>query len=92
MNFIVIPIEDAQAIFTPAEIAAARKSNGGEQLLAHEETLLRKRAGMGLQTLPAGETGELEWPYPVYAYGSNELEALLQSAEWAQETEAEGRP
>lgn len=77
MKFIVMPIEDAQIIFSPAEIEYARKSNNGTKMLVHEETLLRKRAAMGLQTLPSEETGEFEWTYPVYKYKSKELNGVV---------------
>lgn len=57
----------------------------GTQTIAHEETLLRKRQESGLSTLPADGSDGLEWTFPVYDFGSVELQSLLASPEWYQE-------
>ena len=89
MRYLVIPVEDARAAgFNEKDLGHARRSADGTQAIVHEETLLRRRAAMGLQTLPAGDTGAVEWTYPVYLHGSPELAALLASEQWdtAEET------
>lgn len=82
MKYIIIPIEDAEVLFTSNEIEHARKSVDGKQMIVHEEVLIDKRNAMGFQTLPAEDTGEFEWTYPVYQYNSKELEELLNSEQW----------
>lgn len=86
MKYIVIPIEDAQIVMTQDELEHARKSVDGSEVLVHEETLVRKRNAMGFITLPA-DNGDFEWTYPVYEYESEELNELLNSNEWSNETE-----
>ena len=89
MRYLVIPVEDARAAgFSEKEISHMRRSADGTQAIVHEETLLRRRAAMGLQTLPSEDTGVVEWTYPVYEHGSPELAALLASEQWdtAEET------
>lgn len=86
MRFIVIPIEDAKMAFTEEELSTMRKSLDGTKVIAHEEILVRKRNAMGLTTLPSEETGVIEWTYPVYNYKSEELNTLLNSDEWVDNT------
>lgn len=82
MKFIVIPIEDAQLVFTEEELNRARKNVEGTEVIVHEEILLKKRQEAGLSTLPTDDTGEFEWTYPVYQYRSKELDDLLNSDDW----------
>ena len=82
MKFIIIPIEDAEILFTSDEIEHARKSVDGKSMIVHEETLIAKRNAAGLQTLPTEDTGEIEWTYPAYIYDSEELTNLLNSKDW----------
>lgn len=86
MKYIVIPIEDAQIVMTQDELDHARKSVDGSEVLVHEEILVRKRNTIGLTTLPA-DNGDFEWTYPVYEYGSKELNELLNGSEWSNEIE-----
>lgn len=86
MRFIVIPIEDAEVVFTEEELSTMRKSLDGTKVIVHEEILIRKRNAMGLTTLPSEETGVIEWTYPVYNYKSEELDTLLNSDEWVDNT------
>lgn len=86
MRFIVIPIEDAKVVFTEEELSTMRKSLDKTKVVAHEEILVKKRNAMGLTTLPSEETGVIEWTYPVYNYNSEELDTLLSSDEWADNT------
>lgn len=86
MRFIVIPIEDAKMVFTEEELSTMRKSLDKTKVIAHEEILVKKRNAMGLTTLPSEETGVIEWTYPVYNYNSEELDTLLSSDEWADNT------
>ena len=86
MRFIVIPIEDAKVVFTEEELSTMRKSLDKTKVIAHEEILVKKRNAMGLTTLPSEETGVIEWTYPVYNYKSEELDTLLSSDEWADNT------
>lgn len=88
MKFIIIPIEDAEVLFTSDEIEHARKSVDGKKMIVHEETLIDKRNAIGLQTLPAEYTGEIEWTYPVYIYNSEELTDLLNSKDWYNKEES----
>ena len=87
MRYYVMPIEDAQVVFTEEELNHKRKSVGGTQAIVHEEELLRKRGSLGVQTLPSGDGGAAEWPYPVYGHGSAELAELLSSPQWSEEKE-----
>lgn len=80
-----MPIEDAQVVFTEEELNHKRKSVDGTQAIVHEEELLRKRGSLGVQTLPSGDGGAAEWPYPVYEHGSAELAELLSSPQWSEE-------
>lgn len=82
MKFIVLPISDAELIFTEQELSTMRKSLDGTQLIVHEVTLLKKREGMGMSILPSEETGQIEWTYPVYEYNTDEFNSLLNSEEW----------
>ena len=86
MRFIIIPIEDAKTVFTEEELSTMRKSLNGTKVIAHEEILVRKRNALGLTTLPSDETGVIEWTYPVYNYKSEELDTLLNSDEWVDNT------
>lgn len=91
MRYVVVPIDDVRGLFTADELGHARKDNGGTRMIVHEETLLKKRERLGLMTLPMdGETGLTEWTYPVYGYGSVELEELLASDEWKGEEDLPG--
>lgn len=85
MRYVIIPTEEASLLFTDGELSTMRKSLDGTQIIAHEETLLRKRQESGLSTLPANGSDGLEWTYPVYDFGSVELQSLLASPEWYQE-------
>lgn len=86
MNFIIIPLADAAEVFTSDELKAARKSIDGKEVLVHEEILLQKKIERGLMTLPTdGEP--VVWTYPVYAYNSKELDALLDSDKWTSKEE-----
>lgn len=87
MKYILIPTEDARVVFTEEEIQHARKSIDGTQMIVHENILLDKRQSLGLTTLMNKETEKIEWTYPVYEYGSKELEQILQSEEWTEEIE-----
>lgn len=87
MRYIVIPYEDAQIVMTQDELEHAKKSIDGTQVIVHEDILIRKRNAMGLTTLPTEDTGTIEWTYPVYEFGSEALEQLLQSEEWTENIE-----
>lgn len=80
MRYIIIPIEDAQVVFTPDELSTMRKSIDSTQVIVHEEILLNKRNMLGLYTLSQEDT--FEWTYPVYNYNSKELNDLLSSEAW----------
>lgn len=82
MRYIILPIEDAQVVFSAEELETMRKSVDGKEVIAHEETLLKKREQLGFSTLPSEETGQVEWTYPVYIHGSGELGELLASPGW----------
>lgn len=82
MKFIVLPLIDAQFIFTEEELAHMRKNVDETEVIAHEEILVEKRNAMGLTTLPSEDTGQIEWTYPVYEYNSEELNNLLNSKNW----------
>lgn len=82
MKFIVMPIEDAQVVFTEEELSTMRKSVDNTEVIVHEETLIRKRNSIGLTTLPSEDTGIIEWTYPTYDYNSSELDTLLSSDRW----------
>lgn len=82
MRYIVMPIEDAQVVFTEEELSTMRKSVDNTEVIVHEETLIRKRNSMGLTTLPSEDTGIIEWTYPIYDYNSSELDTLLSSDKW----------
>lgn len=82
MKFIVLPLIDAQFIFTEEELAHMRKNVDETEVIVHEEILVEKRNAMGLTTLPSEETGQIEWTYPVYEYNSEELNNLLNSKNW----------
>lgn len=84
MKFIVLPIADAKILFTEEELATHRKSVDGTKVIMHEETLIKKRNSLGLSTLPSEDTGQIEWTYPNYDYGTKELDELLNSKEWLQ--------
>ena len=88
MKFIVIPIEDAQLVFTEEELNRARKNVEGTEVIVHEEILLKKRQEAGLSTLLTDDTGEFEWTYPVYQYGSKELNELITSFDWNSENDS----
>lgn len=91
MRYLVIPVEDARAAgFSEKELSHMRRSADGLQAIVHEETLLRRRAAMGLQTLPSEDTGAAEWTYPAYEHGSTELDALLSSGQWHTEGAGNG--
>lgn len=83
MKFIILPMSDAQLIFTEKELETMRKSIDGTEVIVHEEILLRKREAMGMITLPNEETGKIEWTYPNYNYNTDELNNLLNSDKWS---------
>lgn len=87
MKYIVMPITDAKFVFSEDELAHMRKSNDGTQVIVHEEILLNKREGLGLSILPTDTDGNIEWTYPNYLYGSDELNTLLESKDWKGEEE-----
>ena len=87
MRYIVMPIEDAQVVFTEEELSTMRKSIDNTEVIVHENILIDKRNQLGLSTLPSEETGTFEWTYPVYEYNSNILNELLNSNKWTQKTE-----
>lgn len=89
MKFIVLPLTDAKVFFTEEELATHRKSVDGTQVIMHEGTLLEKRNALGLATLPSEDTGQIEWTYPNYEYGTDELNKLLNSSEWSSSEEVE---
>lgn len=64
-----------------------RKSIDGTKVIVHEEILINKRNARGLVTLPAEDTGVIEWTYPIYNYNTTELTALLSSDEWSSKEE-----
>ena len=83
MRYVIVPIEDVRDLFTSDELEHARKNVDGTRMIVHEETLLRKREKLGVETLPMhGDTGMPEWTYPVYEYNSDDLYDLLHSYEW----------
>lgn len=82
MKFIVLPLIDAQFIFTEEELAHMRQNIDGTEVIVHEEILIDKRESMGLATLPSEDTGQIEWTYPNYEYNSEELNNLLESDKW----------
>lgn len=81
MKYIILPIEDARVIFSEKEISTKRTSIDNLYVIVHEEELLRKRDSLGITFLPTN-IGDTEWTYPVYDYGSSELEELLNSDNW----------
>ncbi|MDM8232332.1 hypothetical protein QUW56_02820 [Phocaeicola barnesiae] len=85
MKFIVLPLIDAQFIFTEEELAHMRKSTDGTEVIVHEDILVHKRAEMGFQFLPESDTN-IESTYPVYEYGSDSLNSLLSSGKWSEES------
>lgn len=86
MKFIILPISDAQLIFTEDELSHVRKNNDGSQVIVHEEILIDKRTAMGMSVL-SNDQGEFEWIYPTYQYNSEELNSLLQSSDWSKQDE-----
>ena len=82
MRYIVLPIIDAQLVFSNEELSTMRQNIEGTEVIVHEEILLRKREALGLTTLPSEETGMFEWTYPVYQFDSQELDNLLSSDNW----------
>lgn len=82
MRYVILPIEDAQVVFTNDELSTMRKSIDEKEVIVHEEIIIRKRDQIGLTTLISEETGVIEWTYPVYEYNSNELNNLLSSEAW----------
>lgn len=87
MKFIVLPLIDAQFIFTEEELVHMRKNVDETEVIVHEEILVEKRNAMGLATLPSEDTGQIEWTYPVYNYNTDELNSLLESEEWSSKEE-----
>ena len=87
MNFIILPVEDAQLIFTPEELSTLRHNIAGTQVIVHEEILIDKRNQLGLSTLPTNEDGTIQWTYPVYKYDTAALNDLLNSDDWTDNTE-----
>lgn len=87
MNFIILPVEDAQLIFTLEELSVLRYNVAGTQVIVHEEILLDKRNRLGLSTLPTDNNGNIEWTYPVYKYETAALNDLLNSDDWTDTTE-----
>lgn len=84
MKFIVLPLIDAQFIFTEEELAHMRKNIDCTEVIVHEDILVRKRSEMGFQFLPESDF-EIESTYPVYEYGSEKLNELLSSEKWNQQ-------
>lgn len=82
MKYIVLPLEDAKILFTDEELETHRKSVDGTKVIIHEGTLIEKRNALGLSTLPSEDRGQIEWTYPNYDYGMDELNELLSSSEW----------
>lgn len=82
MRFVVLPLIDAQFIFTEEELAHMRKNVDETEVIVHEEILIEKRNAMGLTTLQSEDTGQIEWIYPNYEYNSEELNNLLESDKW----------
>lgn len=87
MRYIVMPIEDAKAVFSEKELETMRKNVAGTKVIVHEETLLHKREAMGMSMLPSEETGQIEWTYPVYLSNDVALTELLASSAWHCDTE-----
>lgn len=87
MNFIILPVEDAQLIFTPEELSVLRHNVAGTQVIVHEEILIDKRNQLGLSTLTTDNNGNIEWTYPVYKYETAALNDLLNSDDWTDTTE-----
>lgn len=87
MKFIVLPLIDAQFIFTEEELSHTRKSVDETEVIVHEEILIKKRNAMGLTTLQSEDTGQIEWTYPVYEYETAALNDLLNSDNWTDTTE-----
>lgn len=69
-------------LYSDKEIETVRKSTDGNQAIIHEETLLERRRMLGFAKLPVGSDESIEWTYPVYDYGSEELNTLLESKNW----------
>lgn len=86
MKFIVLPLTDAKFIFTEEELSHMRKNVDETEVIVHEETLISKREAMGMSVLPSEDTGQIEWTYPNYEYNSEELNNLLNSSEWTNDT------
>lgn len=87
MKYIVLPIEDAQIVFSEQELSTMRKNIANTEVLVHEEILLRKREQLGMSTLPINEDGTFQWTYPVYEYNTEQLNNLLSSEEWTKNEE-----
>lgn len=83
-----MPISDAKLVFTDNELAHMRKNIEETEVIVHEDILLQKRSLLGLATLPSEDTGQIEWTYPVYEYGSEGLNMLLCGSSWNSETNA----
>lgn len=87
MNFIILPVEDAQLVFNSDELSTLRHNIAGTQVIVHEEILIDKRNQLGLSTLPTDNNGNIEWTYPVYKYETAALNDLLSSDDWTDNTE-----
>lgn len=87
MRYIVMPIEDAKAVFSDKELETMRKNIDNTEVIAHEEILVAKREAMGMAVLPSEETGQIEWTYPVYLSNDVALTELLASSAWHCDTE-----
>ena len=87
MKYIILPILDAKLIFTEEELSTMRKSTDETEIIVHEEILLNKRKAMGMSVLPTDDNGEIQWTYPVYGYNTDELNNLLKSDKWTNDTE-----
>lgn len=86
MEFVVLPIEDAQEI-NLKNLDTRLKSLDGSKVLIHIEDLVENYRERGMMLLTTSETGEEteqmpDIPYPVYRYESKELTDLLNSSEW----------
>lgn len=82
MKYVILPIKDASAIFTDKELSTMRKSVDNTEVLMHEEKLIEKRIILGIETLSADN--DVELPYPIYEYNTDEFNNLLNSEKWSE--------
>lgn len=82
MVYVILPVEDAQLIFTTDELSHLRHNSANTEVIVHEQILLDKRSQLGLATLSTNDDGTIQWTYPTYNYNTPALNDLLNSSDW----------